>query len=92
MNFPNADRPSADRPSADRPSADRPSADRPSADRPSADQEQPGDAPAAGRVVSGAAPLLPEQSREDTDAGWGEYPERSDDRLYRDRPPHWNDF
>jgi hypothetical protein len=35
---------------------------------------------------------LPEQSREDTDAGWGEYPERTDDRLYRDRPPHWDDF
>lgn len=35
---------------------------------------------------------LPEQSREDTDAGWGEYPEQADDRLYRDRPPHWDDF
>jgi hypothetical protein len=29
------------------------------------------------------------QSREDTDVGWGEPPESSDDRLYRDRPPHW---
>ena len=37
-------------------------------------------------------PALPEQSREDTDAGWGEYPDTSDDRLYRDRPPHWDDF
>ena len=37
-------------------------------------------------------PLLPEQSREDTDAAWGEYTERADDRLYRDRPPHWDDF
>jgi len=36
-------------------------------------------------------PVLPEQSREDTDAGWGEYPEQADDRLYRDRPPHWDD-
>jgi hypothetical protein len=36
-------------------------------------------------------PALPEQSREDTDAGWGEYPEPADDRLYRDRPPHWDD-
>ena len=35
---------------------------------------------------------LPEQSREDTDAGWGEYPEQAGDRLYRDRPPHWDDF
>ncbi len=36
--------------------------------------------------------LLPEQSREDTDAAWGDYPERDDERLYRDRPPHWDDF
>ncbi len=36
--------------------------------------------------------LLPEQSREDTDAAWGDYPERDDERLYRDRPPHWADF
>lgn len=38
-------------------------------------------------------PLLPEQSREDTDAGWGEYNDRDDDeRLRRDRPPHWKDY
>jgi hypothetical protein len=42
--------------------------------------------------ANGAAAARPEQSREDTDAGWGEYPERADDRLYRDRPPHWDDF
>ncbi len=46
------------------------------------------------RPVSG--PVLPEQSREDTDAGWGEYlatdDERNDERLYQDRPPHWDDF
>jgi hypothetical protein len=35
--------------------------------------------------------VLPEQSPEDTDAAWGEYP-RDDDRLYRDRPPHWDDI
>lgn len=35
-------------------------------------------------------PVVPPQSREDTDAGWGEVPEPTDDeRLYRDRPPHW---
>jgi hypothetical protein len=35
-------------------------------------------------------PVLPEQSAEDTDAGWGEAPEASDDeRFHRDRPPHW---
>lgn len=38
-------------------------------------------------------PVLPDRSREDTDAAWGEYPESDDDdRLYRDRPPHWDDF
>jgi len=40
--------------------------------------------------------VLPEQSREDTDAGWGEYPatdnERDKERLNQDRPPHWDDF
>jgi hypothetical protein len=38
------------------------------------------------------SPLLSEQSREDTDAGWGEYPGLAYDRLDRDRPPHWDDF
>jgi hypothetical protein len=37
-------------------------------------------------------PVLPVQSSEDTDAAWGEYPPRDDDRLNRDRPPHWDDF
>ena len=36
------------------------------------------------------SPAVPPQSREDTDAGWGERPEPDDDeRLYRERPPHW---
>ncbi len=36
-------------------------------------------------------PVLPEQSREDTDAGWGEPSGTDDDeRFYRDRPPHWD--
>jgi AcrR family transcriptional regulator len=35
--------------------------------------------------------VLPEQSREDTDAGWGERAEPDDyERFYRDRPPHWD--
>jgi hypothetical protein len=29
------------------------------------------------------------QSREDTDVGWGEQPESSDERLRRELPPHW---
>jgi hypothetical protein len=39
-----------------------------------------------------SAPILPAQSREDTDVGWGDFTERDDDdRLLRDRPPHWDD-
>ena len=54
-------------------------------------------APDARRVAARGAlrrrePVLPEQSPEDTDAAWGEYPARDDDRLYRDRPPHWDDI
>ena len=49
-------------------------------------------APEPGRGEPGRERALPEQSREDTDAGWGEYPGPADDRLYRDRPPHWDDF
>jgi hypothetical protein len=37
-------------------------------------------------------PVLPVQSSEDTDAAWGEYPDRADDHLTRDRPPHWDDY
>ena len=33
----------------------------------------------------------PEQSAEDTDSGWGERPDPDhDERLYGDRPPHWD--
>jgi hypothetical protein len=51
------------------------------------------DAPAAPTPAASVrptpAPLT--QSREDTDVGWGEYRERDDDdRLLRDRPPHWD--
>jgi hypothetical protein len=33
--------------------------------------------------------LLPEQTRDDTDHGWGERPGSNDDRLLAERPPHW---
>ena len=56
-------------------------------------QEDPRqDAAASGGQPPLPGSLLPEQSGEDTDAAWGEYPERGDDRLSRDRPPHWDDF
>ena len=36
-------------------------------------------------------PALPVRSQDDTDVGWGERPEPDDDeRLYRERPPHWD--
>jgi hypothetical protein len=36
-------------------------------------------------------PVLPVRSQDDTDVGWGERPEPDDDeRLYRERPPHWD--
>jgi hypothetical protein len=51
----------------------------------------PGEPCEPGPAVPGG-PLLPEQSREDTDEGWGDYPQRDDDWLRRDRPPHWADY
>jgi hypothetical protein len=37
-----------------------------------------------------ALPLLPEQTRDDTERGWGFGGDDSnDDRLLEDRPPHW---
>lgn len=34
--------------------------------------------------------VLPQQSTDDTDRGWGEHPEEDDDeRLTREKPPHW---
>lgn len=36
--------------------------------------------------------LLPDQTTDDTDRGWGEHPddaEDDDERLIRDKPPHW---
>ena len=56
-----------------------------------ASETVPGGAIMPGHGAPAREPALPEQSREDTDAGWGEYPEPADDRLYRDRPPHWDD-
>ncbi len=35
-------------------------------------------------------PVLPDQTRDDTDAGWGERSAGNDDRLWEDRPPHWD--
>jgi len=59
-------------------------------------QSAPGRSAPEGPAVARPAvpgPPRPEQSREDTDIAWGEYPNRDDeDRLRRDRPPHWADY
>jgi hypothetical protein len=34
--------------------------------------------------------ILPDQTADDTDAGWGERPARNDERLLAERPPHWD--
>ncbi|MDG4791717.1 hypothetical protein O7626_38490 [Micromonospora sp. WMMD1102] len=34
--------------------------------------------------------VLPEQSVDDTDRGWGERPDSNDERLLAERPPHWD--
>lgn len=35
--------------------------------------------------------VLPDQTSDDTDRGWGERPDDTDDdeRLLREKPPHW---
>jgi hypothetical protein len=48
--------------------------------------------PNTGQPTPDPTPALPTQSREDTDAGWGESPDLDDadgERLIRERPPHW---
>lgn len=47
---------------------------------------------ASARRALAEIPLLAEQSSEETDSAWGEYTGSADDRLTRDRPPHWDDF
>ncbi|MEV5694213.1 hypothetical protein [Micromonospora globbae] len=34
--------------------------------------------------------VLPEQTSDDTDRGWGEAVDRNDDWLLAERPPHWD--
>jgi hypothetical protein len=59
----------------------------------SAGSAAPGAQPAPGaRGPLDGGSVLPEQSPEDTDAAWGEYPESRDDHFYRDRPPHWDNY
>ena len=63
----------------------------PGSPRPEAGPGTEAGAPAANDPLAGE-PIIPDQSPEDTDAGWGEYRDRDDDRLHRDRPPHWENL
>ena len=36
------------------------------------------------------APILPEQTTDDTNRGWREPAYANDERLLEDRPPHWD--
>ncbi|MFI5840732.1 hypothetical protein ACIA8K_13585 [Catenuloplanes sp. NPDC051500] len=40
-------------------------------------------------LVDDDLPVLPDQTADDTDRGWGEYSSGNDERLFEDRPPHW---
>ena len=54
--------------------------------------DDPGGKPAPSVRSPADKPALPVRSRDDSDVGWGERPEPDDDdeRLYRERPPHWD--
>jgi hypothetical protein len=41
-------------------------------------------------VFDDEPPVLPDQTRDDTAAGWGERVERNDEWLLAERPPHWD--
>lgn len=42
------------------------------------------------RFTDDDAVVLPDQTRDDTDAGWGERWSGNDERLLAERPPHWD--
>ncbi|MEV4707522.1 hypothetical protein [Actinoplanes sp. NPDC049316] len=55
------------------------------------DPDRDADAERTVDLESEEAPLLPDQTRDDTERGWGYSGTESsnDDRLLEDRPPHW---
>jgi len=40
-------------------------------------------------VLDDDVAVLPEQTRDDTDEGWGDRSAGNDERLLDERPPHW---
>jgi hypothetical protein len=77
---PVADVPDPTRADANQPDANQPDANQPDANQPDANQ------PDAAGVRE---PAIPVRSADDTDVGWGEASDANDDRLRRDKPPHW---
>lgn len=65
------------------------SANRPDPDAPSPRVDRPGAGRKAGSWVEEPA-VLSHSTRDDTDAGWGEERRSNDDRLWEERPPHWD--
>lgn len=53
------------------------------------DPERDNDAEREVDFDSEEVPVLPDQTRDDTERGWGESSHSNDDRLFEDRPPHW---
>jgi hypothetical protein len=56
-------------------------------------RDEPGTVPDDQRTVDfeaeDAPPLLPDQTTDDTDRGWGDREGSNDERLLEDKPPHW---
>jgi hypothetical protein len=87
---------------ARRPAHDRSPSDKPRSESPDRATPAPGTPPPppqdevprthqddAPRTHQDDAPLIPERSRDDSDAGWNDGPDSNDERLRRDVPPHW---
>jgi hypothetical protein len=51
--------------------------------------ERDADAERTVDLESEEAPVLPDQTLDDTEGGWGENGATNDGRLLEDRPPHW---
>ncbi|WP_270889282.1 AAA domain-containing protein [Pedococcus sp. 5OH_020] len=96
---PSSDAPSSEQPSSEQPSSEQPSSGQSSSEDQSAEEsaEKPDDfVPVADegarqRRVRGRKKRAPEQTKDDTDVGWGEHRDESahDRWLHEQRPPHW---
>ena len=53
-------------------------------------RESEGGAEAKREPYSDREPVLPDSTRDDTDAGWGERPRDNAEWLRGERPPHWD--